>query len=70
MASKKLKVSDMNGQLRNACINRGHSMDDELTVWHAVEEWSAWELGDPSWANMIINMYLDHTKKAEQLNAP
>jgi hypothetical protein len=66
VSSKKLKVKDMNGTLREACINRGYSLEDELTPWHAVEEWSAWELGDPSWANLITSMYLDHTKKAER----
>ncbi len=51
------KVSDLRPALRDACIERGRKDSDFLTALEAVEEWSGWHLGDPSWADVIIGLY-------------
>lgn len=55
--SNPIKVKDMTPSLRNACVERGFAIGDEMTPREAVKEWSGWHLGDESWADDIIDMY-------------
>lgn len=54
-----MKVSDLDTTLRQACWDRGRTDDEEITPLEAVAEWSGWELGDPEWAKIIIQLYED-----------
>lgn len=59
-----LRVADMPPALRNACLERGHSENDEMTPRVAVGEWAAWNLGDASWAATIIDLYAEAVQAA------
>ncbi len=57
MSTKTLKVRDMPPMLKDACLERGHSLDREFSPQDAVAEWAAWELGDGTWAYDMIGLY-------------
>ncbi|MDP5216727.1 hypothetical protein Q5Y75_05810 [Ruegeria sp. 2205SS24-7] len=52
-----MKVQDMPSRVREACKERGRMDDENLTPLVAMREWSGWHLGDPYWADTIINLY-------------
>lgn len=52
-----IKVAEMNSALKEACLERGLSESNEMTALEAVEQWSAWHIGDKSWATTIIYLY-------------
>ena len=49
MIDRILKVSEMPTGVREACVERGHSDDAEMTIREAMSEWAAWELGSRYW---------------------
>ena len=49
MIDKRLKVKDMPHEVMEACSERGHGPDAEMSIEKAMAEWTAWELGDGSW---------------------
>lgn len=51
-----MKVSNLHDELREACVERGRALDEEITPQQAVEEWAGWHIGDPSWATTIIRL--------------
>lgn len=57
MRDKLVKVDDLPGGLREACLDRGLREAELITPLQAVKEWSIWHLGDESWAESIITMY-------------
>lgn len=60
-----MKVSDMDHELRDACIERGRALGDEITPQQAVEEWAGWHIGDLSWATTTIRL-LDEARTDEK----
>jgi hypothetical protein len=47
MIDKHIAVKDMPSEIQEACIERGHSPDDEMSIRDALGEWMGWEIGDP-----------------------
>lgn len=56
-----LKVSDLPGGVREACIERGMKDYQETTPRRAIGEWTAWELGSSSWGLTAYEYILEMT---------
>lgn len=54
---KTLTVDDLPSELRDACIQRGHSPHAEITPREALAEWCGWHIGDRVWASMILDLH-------------
>lgn len=57
MNNELVQIRYLTPSLRQACLERGKTFDDEITVFDALKEYSAWHLGDDFWAETIINLY-------------
>ena len=55
----RLPVKDMPDMLHEACIERGYDPTHEMTFAEALHEWTAWEIGDGAWADMMIQAQSD-----------
>ena len=63
MENKRMIVGDLPITLKDACIERGHSISEEIDLREAVAEWTAWEIGDRHWGAMAFDLIkLAHTK--------
>ena len=59
MKKQLIPVKELAPGLRNACLERGRSLNEEITPLMAVKEWAGWHLGDSTWASDIIAYYED-----------
>lgn len=60
-----MKLADMHHSVQEAVLDRNPqlSLESDVTPEWALEEWSAWEIGDGYWARFMIEQ-LDKMRKA------
>lgn len=56
MLDKIITASECPEDVALALTERGISAVTELTITEAMEHWSAWNLGDPSWGRQAANL--------------
>lgn len=51
-----MKIAHMHHSVQEAVLERnpGLSLEDDMSPERALEEWSAWEIGDSHWARFMI----------------
>lgn len=51
-----MKISHMHPSVQEAVLERNPhlSLESDVTIEWALEEWSAWEIGDSYWARFVI----------------
>lgn len=51
-----MKIQDMHHSVQEAVLERNPSLSpqSEVSIEWALEEWSAWEIGDSYWARFLI----------------
>lgn len=54
--SNRLPVKDMPEELMHACRDRGYDKTHEMTFAEALREWAAFNIGDASWADDMLNL--------------
>lgn len=64
---KKLAVKDMPEDMANACYERGYGPDHRMTFDQGLKEWFAWEIGDGTWADIVLAMQYDFKATVKEL---
>lgn len=51
-----MKIAHMHHSVQEAVLERNPSLslESDVTIEWALEEWSAWEIGDSYWARFVI----------------
>lgn len=46
---RKIRVSDMPDEVKGACLERDYGLDDKMSIYQAMAEWTAWNIGSKQW---------------------
>lgn len=66
----RLKVQDMPADLRDACLESGHSPELEMTFRDALIEWASYEIGDAAWAIDMLRLQEEFATELRAKAAP
>lgn len=56
-----MEVGKLPRDVRQACVERGMTLDSRTTLQTAMREWSAWHLGDDYWGGKAWHLLAEMT---------